>query len=141
MKLKKLILIIKNMSRRNIDSNRENKKFPSSNNSFKESVVVANKRNHIVIDGDLKKLYHKNDDKFQEIKSFKNSNSKFGKTCLKTAKNSEKFFSRNYKNDKEAIKLLKKKILELNGEINKLKSGPSVPNFYLLEKELTELRQ
>ena len=59
-----------------------------------------------------------------------------------------KFASTFYKNEKNSVKTLKKKVKELNGEINKLKKDSNVKNYNILEnnykqksKELTELKQ
>ena len=59
-----------------------------------------------------------------------------------------KFARTHYRSNKITVKILKKKLNELNGEINKLRNDANVQNYNILElnykqkaKELTELKQ
>ena len=137
------------MSHTNLELYRENKTYyPSNNGIFKESPLYTNNKiNHIIIDSDLKNIFSKNNGKSKEIKIFKLSSPNSYRNGLKNKKNIEEvIFAQTCKNDKEAIKSLKKRILELNSEIKKLrKHGTSVENLNLLDlnnsRKSKELKQ
>jgi hypothetical protein len=137
------------MSHTNLELYRENKTYyPSNNGIFKESPLYTNNKiNHIIIDSDLKNIFSKNNGKSKEIKIFKLSSPNSYRNGLKNKKNIEEvIFAQTCKNDKEAIKSLKKRILELNSEIKKLrKHGTSVENLNVLDlnnsRKSKELKQ
>ena len=145
----------------------ENKtSFPSSHDSFKENIIFSNsKANPILIDSDRKnidyidecpiknkyKSRHFNNTNY-ENRSIDNEFKLNGNVLpvLATKKTFEegKFSKTHYKNGKQTVKSLQKKLNELNIEINKLRNDSNVQNYNILQlnykqksKELTELKQ
>ena len=115
------------------------------------------KVDHIIIDSD-RKLEERDDYKKKRFnktfyeKESKNNNSYINKELppvnYKKSYERYKFASTFYKKDKTVVKSLKKKMKELNNEINKLKKDSNVKNYNILEnnykqksKEFTELKQ
>ena len=153
------------MSQKNSEIKPENKTlFPSIHDSYKESVLFQkNNLNHIIIDSDPRTADYKNSTtNFEKNKYFNSTNYEMGSKgnefklngnglfTIKNKNNLEdsKFSKTYYKNEKATVKSLKKKLNELNGEINKLRNDSNVQNYNILElnykqksKELTELKQ
>ena len=94
---------------------------------------------------------HKLNNTFYQKESKKgsfNSNNDLPPVNYKKSYERYKFANTFYKADKNSVKTLKKKVQELNGEINKLKKDSNVKNYNILKnnynqksKELTELKQ
>ena len=119
-----------------------------------------NKSEHILINSDRNSTEKREDAKkkkkifnatFYEKESKKtsfNSNKELPPVNYKKSYERYKFASTFYNTDKNSVKTLKKRVKELNGEINKLKKETNVKNYNILErnyrqksKELTELKQ
>ena len=163
------------MSEKNIDFKGDGRAFhPSLRDSPNDNLLMQqNKLNRILIDSNLKINEYKDEDNYNEQKMIKNTSNveknKFSKSIyyeldsqgrelrltgsglppLKNKKSLDDRFSKTvYKSDKATVKSLKKKLNELNGEINKLRNDSNVQNYNILElnykqksKELTELKQ
>lgn len=147
------------MSQNNSKYNHENNFYNSSHDSVKENILFHNnnKANHIIIDSGRREEQFQENNKFYDSSHYEHSPKRNdlkingnGLPAIKNKKSLEegKFSKTYYKNDKATVKILKKKLNELNGEINKLKNDSNVQNYNILElnykqksKELTELKQ
>ena len=147
-----------------------NKVFTPKNNNYlnlnnSKNFSIQNKIEHIMINSDRNSTekrdelnlilksekMHKLNNTFYEKESKKgsfNSNNDLPPVNYKKSYEKYKFAYTFYNADKNSVKELKKKVKELNGEINKLKKDSNVKNYKILKnnynqksKELTELKQ
>ena len=160
------------MSKENYE---EKYSYPSSKRASKENLIHQSIKSNRMIDSEPRKKEFKSE-RFGKYNISKvNSNSNLDKLKifnstyyvsdsnrngfrtnlndlppLNGRKNFEerKFARTHYKSNKITVKILKKKLSELNGEINKLRNDANVQNYNILElnykqkaKELTELKQ
>ena len=126
-----------------IDSDRKITEFKENNNNSEQDMIKINSntdKNKI-----SNSIHYEIDSNGNELRLTGN-----GLPPVKNKKSIEegKFSKTYYKNDKATVKSLKKKLNELNGEINKLRNDSNVQNYNILElnykqksKELTELKQ
>ena len=164
------------MSEKNVEFKNDNKSlYPLLNEISNENILFqTNKANRIFLNSEHKITESKEEDKILENNISKaNSNfdekRRFNSTRFSPQANGNEFktnrndlpplkhkpsleegkFSRtHYKSDKATVKFLKRKLNELNGEINKLRNDANVQNYNILQlnykkksKELTELKQ